>query len=366
MRHYVITNRLLKNRNSFAKEGNNFSSTLHYGYADIDDATGEVTFDIIGEDKHEEIDFNYSKIKTNASGLASFFKELYHEMRNEEAVKSTKNDIMFFIHGYGHNVEKSMRFLAQLHRKYVLNKDSSVKKIVMFMWPSKAHHVVSYMKERNDAEISGQILGKFYQRLKQFNDQYAAVYEAGTELKNRGFMHLLVQSMGNKVLQKMFQTIYYEEAYLHQSFKEIIMVGADLEDNILQPGQPLELLPQICARVHLYIHKGDFALWISKLFNWIGAFRNRNPLGKFGPVNINEINGKVKVVDVTKVEKFISYDNDSTKDFLDDNLIQHRYFMYSTEVIEDITEVMRGIPSEKMKRDVKIEARWFTLPYSGN
>jgi len=363
MKHYIISNRPVRTKagkTDFAKEGNNISTTLHYGYCEIS-KNGNVTFDIVGEDTEETVDFNYQSIQNNATGLALFFKELYHDMRNTDPSNGIKNDIMFFIHGYGHSVEKSKRFMIQLHQKYVLNPDSSIKKIIMFLWPSRAH-VVSYFKERKDAEFSGNTLGIFYSRMKQFNMEYASVFESKYQLKNKGFMHLMVQSMGNKVLQKMFETISQSEAYLQQSFKEIIMVGADLEDNIFQKGEPLEMLSNICSRVHIYIHKGDFALNISKLFNWIGAFKNRSPLGKHGPVNIYEINGKVKVVDVTYVEEFISHDNDSTKDFLDDNFIQHRYFMYSTTVIQDITEVMKGVPSENMLRDVKVEARWFKLP----
>jgi esterase/lipase superfamily enzyme len=362
-RHYLITNRPLyvkKGKLEFAPEGNRISSTLHYGYINIDE-NYKITTDIIGADDETEIDFSYHKIKDQSLGLADFFKQLYHEMRNDNPDPNGKNDVMIFIHGYGHSVKKSFRFLRILHQRYVENPESSVKKILMVLWPSRAH-VVSYFSEQADAEYTGNLLGNFYFRLQQFNQQYANVYEQNSSLSHKGYMHLLVQSMGNKVLEKMFTHIEYGSARIAQSFKEIIMVGADIKNDVFEPNQSLEKLPDLCSRVHVYCNQKDIALGISRVFSLLHHIEDRRALGVNGPNNINLISERIKVVDVTNADDFMSSDNENLDDFLDDNVIQHRYFLYSNMVINDIIKVMKGEPSEKiMPREVKYAGRWYKL-----
>lgn len=361
--HYLITNRPLKLKKGildFAPEGNSISSTLHYGYLNIND-NYDITPDIIGVEDESNIDFSYQKIKDESKGLPAFFKQLYHEMRNEQPDPNGKNDVMVFIHGYGHSIKKSYTFLRILHQRYVENPDSSVKKILMVLWPSKAH-VVSYFSEQADAEYTGNLLGNFYFRLQQFNQQYASVYEQNINLAQKGFMHLLVQSMGNKVLEKMFTHIEYGSARISQSFKEIIMVGADIKNDVFEKNQPLEKLPDLCARVHVYCNQKDLALGISRVFSVLHNFQDRRALGVNGPNNINFISERIKVVDVTNADDFMSSDNENFNDFADDNIIQHRYFLYSSMVINDIIKVMKGAASENIEeREVKYAGRWYKL-----
>jgi esterase/lipase superfamily enzyme len=362
-KHYLITNRPLrvyKGKLDFAIEGNRISSSLFYGYLNIDE-NYEVRPEIIGIEEEKNIDFSYNKIKEVDQGLSGFFKQLYHEMRNTATDQNGKNDVMVFIHGYGHSIKKSFAFLRLLHKRYVENPESSIKKIVMIMWPSKAH-VVSYYSEQSDAEYTGNLLGNFYFRLHQFNQQYASAYEQNVQVSNKGYMHLLVQSMGNKVLEKMFTHIEYGSPRIAQSFKEIIMVGADIKNDVFEPHQTLEKLPDLCSRVHVYCNQKDLALGISRVFNLMNNFQDRRALGVNGPNNINMISERIKVVDVTNAEDFMTSDNDNFNDFADDNIIQHRYFLYSSMVINDIIKVMKGEASEKIaERKVKYAGRWYKL-----
>ncbi|MBC8047967.1 MAG: alpha/beta hydrolase [Fimbriimonadaceae bacterium] len=350
MKHYILTNRPVQKKAGKIilkkNEGNDISSLLYYGELELS-ANGKATYNLIEEEPDANFQINYP-MPNNAGPTMRFFRKIYNDMREITQKNSTKRDILLFIHGYGHSLEKSFKFLKELENKYVNNPDCSVGKIIMFMWPSKSHFI-SYSHEQDDARASGNTLANFYIKLKKFLDQYASKYQTENPDYNRGYLHVVVQSMGNLLFQQMIEKLNTNHRELVDNiFKEIILVGADIESDVFEEGHPLSNIIDYCSRVHVYYHKEDLAMKASRLRSLLTFnFRSKKPLGKTGPNDMRQLNSNIKVVDVSELEDFITAD--SINDLIDDKIIQHRYFMYSTKVVKDITEVLNGKHSEEIE-----------------
>ncbi len=253
---------------------------------------------------------------TDLKGSSRFFKQLYDELIAEEG------DVLFFIHGFNTDLNDVKNCFDRLNQRYVV-KDSPIKHIVIFTWPSKSPDIpLHYRNDSRDAERSGITLARCFDKLILFFRQFLKQEQ---NLPCKRNIHLMAHSMGNQVLEFMLLSLPHK----YELFREIILVAADVEYTIFEPHQAFQSLIDIGYRVHIYHHEHDIVLDISK---YTKNFNNR--LGRYGRKSKNTMND-VFDIDVTR-----SKDDSDQPSGIDQ--LNHWYYYSSTEVVNDIIRVLNG------------------------
>ena len=324
--NFFITNReILKkgNKESIREDGcENASDNLRFGTYDI----AKNTFNLFPEPE-KETDLIYSiagNVETSTlKGSSRFFKEVWDELIKEK----NSGDVLFFIHGFNTDLDGVRDAFKRLNKKYV-KEGSPIKHIMIFTWPGRSPVIpYHYFDDKKDAIRSGEALARGVEKLlKFFNDFF---------LKGRNPLctrkiHLMVHSMGNRVLKHTILELTKLQKPIPELFKEIILVAADIEYNIFEPHEAFDTLINLGDRVHIYFHEKDRVLDISAFTKNLS-----NRLGKHGRKEINPAQKYVIDADVTKT-------NDDKEYGLEESLLNHWYYYTSTEAVNDIIAVLNG------------------------
>lgn len=256
------------------------------------------------------------------TGSNQVFMELFSALKKPDSC-----NVLFFIHGYKTDLDVALSTIRALHEKY-LRPGSDIQTIITFTWPSRKS-LLLYLDDQYDAQISGYALARVYQRLHDFLSELFQTTHAKPCQK---YIHLMCHSMGNQVLYYMLERLKNQSLSHRETFKQIVLVGADVPYNAFDRDQPLNSLIGIGERVHVYYHHQDLALVAST----VTKFR-QNRLGRVGFKTSKEIPDDVHEIDITNVA---SQDNDPfLKDLLQldqDELIQHWSYLSNQSVIDDI------------------------------
>jgi esterase/lipase superfamily enzyme len=350
---YIISNRSINRRTKkFYNKGKEKAQPT-FRIAKIDDPKKDkLTYKILPDDipdGYEKVieQLNQPSSKTNTlKGSAAMFYDLYSDtvcFRNDSKIQNSKkvllkNDILFFIHGFSTGFKASLNHIKKLHDLYIDNDESPVRHLVYLSWPSRNSKLFTYSGDQEDSRDTGAILARVFRKTQNF------FYEAFDVAKKEhclGRIHMMCHSMGNQVFETFMQTIA-KEKYL-PIITEVILLHADVQDNIFEPEEPFYYLKDICRRVHMYIHNGDDALRISR-FTKNGTKR----LGQRGPRNLSVLNDETFVVDVTSNRDSVS---------LKEGVFDHWGYLEREDEIKDIIQVLRG------RSENRIETRTFD-PYN--
>jgi len=260
-------------------------------------------------------------------GSARFFRTLYGELvKGGERIKN--NNILFFIHGFNTNLEGVRSAYDWLQRSYINKEGSPIKHIVIFTWPGMSPVIpYHYFNDRNDAIHSGEALARSIEKVTRFFREF--LHGGDREPCNRD-IHLMVHSMGNRVLKHMLLELERKQIHVPEIFSQVLLMAADIEYDIFEPGHPFTHLIDLGKRVHVYYHEKDLVLDISK---YTKNFSNR--LGRYGRKKSDSSMSDVIDVNVTKVKD----DLDPT---LKSNVGNHWYYYSSSEVVDDVLKVMKG------------------------
>jgi esterase/lipase superfamily enzyme len=262
------------------------------------------------------------------TGSNQVFVELFRSLKKDKAC-----NVLFFIHGYKTDLSAALSTIRALHEKYVRPDSSDIQTIITFTWPSRKS-LLLYLDDQYDAQLSGCALARVYQRLHDFLSELFQTTDATPCQK---YIHLMCHSMGNQVLYYMLKQLRSQNLSHRETFKQIVLVGADVPYNAFDRDEPFNSLIDLGERVHVYYHRQDLALVAST----VTKFR-RNRLGRVGfkTSNSNEIPADVHEIDITEVP---SKDNDSfLKNLLQfdtNELIQHWSYLSNQEVVKDINTV---------------------------
>ena len=258
-------------------------------------------------------------------GSNQVFMELYRTLKIPNA-----GNILFFIHGYKSDIEVTLNTIRLIHEKYV-KPGSDIQTIITFTWPSRKS-LLLYLDDQHDARISGYALARVYQRLHDFLSE---LFQTTNAEPCRRFIHLMCHSMGNQVLYYMLERLTIQGLSHRETFKQAVLVGADVPYNSFELDQPLNHLIDLCERVHVYFHRHDLALEAST----ITKFR-KNRLGRVGFKGTKQLPDDVYEIDITNVH---SQDGDTVlKNLLQldgDELIQHWTYLSNQSIIDDIQNV---------------------------
>jgi len=138
-------------------------------------------------------------------------------------------------------------------------------------------------------------------------------------------------------------------------FGEVLLLNADADWNVFEPGQPLHRLPEYCERTHIYNNYSDDALWISQHTK---NFMKR--LGRHGPMSLDNLPPRTKVVDGSGLkakggkvaaaamkDRFAARAAEITGQKVPtrERLMDHWGYLYRPEVIADVKAVLAGVGS---------------------
>ncbi len=260
------------------------------------------------------------------TGSNQVFMELFRSLKEAKAC-----NVLFFIHGYKTDLSGALGTIRALHEKYVRPDSSDIQTIITFTWPSRKS-LLLYLDDQYDAKISGYALARVYQRLHDFLSE---LFQTTNARPCQKYIHLMCHSMGNQVLYYMLERLKNQNLSQRETFKQIILVGADVPYNAFDRDEPFNSLISLGERVHVYYHRRDLALVAST----VTKFR-QNRLGRVGFKTSKEIPDDVHEINITEVH---SDDTDTfLKDLLQfdkDELIQHWSYLSNQLVIDDIQRV---------------------------
>jgi esterase/lipase superfamily enzyme len=271
---------------------------------------------------------NYEKLDAyrtdELKGSAAFFKTLYDAMAQPG---SNKNDVLFFVHGFNTDLNGVRQAFKNLEECYVKPEGSTIGHIVIFTWPGKEQKLpLHYHDDKTDAILSGTALARALQKTADFLHQHIQVEEnkaCGCK------MHLMAHSMGNLVLKHAMLHLQRDGGHAPELFNQILLMAADVEFDIFEPGKPFDNLIDLGYRITVYQHERDHVLGISK---YTKNFSNR--LGQHGR--------KRKQAE----EDIVDADVSSTTDDLDNSIradkLNHWYYYSSSEVVRDVCKVLGG------------------------
>lgn len=268
------------------------------------------------------------------AGSARFFKTLYDEL--SQTGTPEKNDALFFIHGFNTNLEDVRSAFSRLHECYVKPASSPVKHLILFTWPGRSPKIpYHYFDDKKDAIRSGEALARGIEKVIRFFKEFLVLGEnqpCGRQI------HLMVHSMGNRVLKHMLLQLQACGTPIPEMFKEILLMAADIEYDIFDRKEPFYSLIDLGARVHVYYHRGDRVLDISK---YTKNFSNR--LGRYGRKQEDPTLADVWDANVTRTQ------DDRDADQLEKKF-NHWYYYTSSEVVGDVIRVMVGGDSAFVKK----------------
>lgn len=232
----------------------------------------------------------------NKFGSHAMFEELKQAMM-------ASSDVLVYIHGF--NVTWTDAVASALALQESLNQADPGKPdqkilVVLFTWPSdgKALPYVSYRSDRSEAKASGAAVGRAFLKTRDFLAKVRTLDARGRDIACRQEMHLLCHSMGNYVLQcaleRMFE--YTPGNSFPRMFEHIFLCAPDVDDNVLEEGQPLGSVHELAQNVTVYSNKEDMAMYVSD-------YTKGNPerLGHIGPARPALLHNKVHAVNCTPI-----------------------------------------------------------------
>lgn len=300
-------------------------------------------------------------------GSKAMFADLQTDMANGR-------DMLVLIHGYNVSWEEAVgtaaAFEATLNRPdpaLLGAADAAVAatqpcRVVLFTWPSNGQALpfVSYKSDRGDASASAGAIGRGLLKVRDFLHELgrevrtadAQVKRLRAELTAQGVrpseidravaqlettqvcgrnIHLLAHSMGNFVLQHALNRLweFTPGSALPRLFDRVFLCAADVDDDVLEPGKPMEQVHQVANVVAIYHNPNDSALRVSD-------YTKGNPerLGQRGAARPQALHHKMMQVDCSALVA---------------GLTQHSYFT-NGRVARDIRMALQGLPPDDPAR----------------
>ncbi len=291
-------------------------------------------------------------------GSQAMFADLRNDMQ-------AGRDLLVLVHGFNVSWEEAVATAAAFEA--VLNRyDPALDdpahfhpvRVVLFTWPSDgaALPFASYKSDRADARGTSGAFGRGLlkmrdhlhqlgrearqgsvemQRLRQrmAGAPQAEIDRAVAQLEATALcghkIHLLAHSMGNYVLQNALARVFEFSPgpTMPRLFDHVVMAAADVDDDALEPGQPLARLHQVAQTVLVLHNANDTALKVSD-------YTKGNPdrLGQRGAARPQQLHQKIVQVDC---EPLVS------------GLTQHSYFT-NGRVARDLRLALQGLsPRER-------------------
>lgn len=300
-------------------------------------------------------------------GSKAMFADLQADMREGR-------DMLLLIHGYNVSWEEAVGTAAALEA--TMNRpdpaprgagDDTVAstqavRVVLFTWPSNGQALpfASYKSDRGDASGSSGAVGRGLLKVRDYLHELGREVRAGNrqvlrlraQLQAQGVrpseidravaqleatevcgqkIHLLAHSMGNFVLQHALNRLweFSPGTTLPRLFDRVFLCAADVDDDVLEPGKPMEQVHQVANLVAIYHNPNDNALRVSD-------YTKANPdrLGQRGAARPQALHHKMMQVDCSALVA---------------GLTQHSYYT-NGRVARDIRLALQGLEPDHPAR----------------
>lgn len=259
-------------------------------------------------------------------GSKAMFADVQREMLR-------RTDVLVYVHGF--NVSWEAAAASALALQAMQNRDGigdpkQRTAVVLFTWPSDglALPFVSYKSDRSEAKASGYA---FARGLLKLRDHLAALADRAGGAACPQDLHLLCHSMGNYVLQSALERMreFTPGTSLPRLFEHVFLCAADVDGNVLEPGQPMGDLHELARSVSVYHNTGDVALHVSD-------YTKGNPdrLGSYGASRAGLLPDKIEQVDCSRIVR---------------GLVEHSYYL-DGRVADDILRSIDGVPGDDSAR----------------
>lgn len=256
-------------------------------------------------------------------GSQAAFGELRQEMLNYQ-------DVLVYIHGYNVSWHQAVGSALALQAILAPGKVTAQRKgvlVVLFTWPSDGLMIpiISYKSDRTEAQASGRAFGRGLLKVRDFLAGLPRDQGCSQEL------HLLCHSMGNYVLQESLPRIdqFTPGNALPRIFKHIFLCAADVDDDVMEPGQPMGQAHELARNVTIYYNREDLAL-----FGSTHTKGNPERLGSAGAARPKLLHNKVHQVDCTPLVR---------------GLVEHSYYL-TGHIAGDIRQSIEGLAQNDPNR----------------
>lgn len=246
-------------------------------------------------------------------------------------------DVVLYVHGFNMSwadaVADALALQVMLSRSSMKKPDEAVM-VVLFSWPSDGMSIpfLSYLSDRADARTSGLAMGRAFLKFRDFLTTLRIEVAKNQNITLcQQEIHVLCHSMGNYLLQKALEQLktYTPGTVLPRIFDQVFLCAPDVDDTVLEDGQPLALLSQVAKEVTLYHNPHDKALMVSDTTKG-----NPDRLGTHGAAHPAAVHIKIQQVDCAAVAA---------------GFTQHSYFL-DVPVVDDIRQSVDGVAADDTTR----------------
>lgn len=192
--------------------------------------------------------------------------------------RSPRAQILLFAHGF--NCQPEERAFPDAERLQALCDALApgLLEVVPLVWPCDDDFglVLDYWDDQRSAEVSGLALARMLGKFMAWRDRL------GREEACLKHVNVLAHSMGNRVLATALASWAHAYGCVPALFRNVLMVAADVPNDLFAPGQPGTILAEAARNVVVYHAADDLALRSSKVANVRHRIVRRR-LGHTGP-----------------------------------------------------------------------------------
>jgi len=250
---------------------------------------------------------NVAEYQNNDSSKQAYLDQFISQY---EALPEGKQDVLFYIHGFGAHRKKYIKLNSGTIYGEILSRSTSdIGMLTSLVWDGGMIYVPTIPKAVEIGEYYGDVIADCIKAVKSINPD--------------ADIHLLTHSMGNRVFIGVFNRLI--EEFDESVFTQHIMAAPDIEPTVFDQDQPLEDINSISQHVTIYRHYLDRVLGSSSSFSG----EERLGLTSLTVEHLDRISADITLVDC-------SYLNDNER-FDPGN---HNYYYQSPTVRSDIFNIL--------------------------
>ena len=347
---YFVTNRIPTGDSDFTGEASPIGE-LRFGEAIVPDS-------LFGPIRHKgslsKIDVN---IYPDKSGTPNRFgSEICFENIKQDCQDRNGKEILLYVHGYNTTFRQSLYSIADIGRRLIRQRQNFPEKrpgwqcpssdpvFMVFSWPSDGA-LLRYRQDQDDARDSATATSRLFGLLNDAligHGVYSQFNISGLRL------HMLCQSMGNLVLMHGLQALISKSERLRWIFNHIFLGAADVPRDAFNDNDKLIPLKYIARQITLYYNPLDTVISMGGTpINW------RSRLGLMGPSPNADMESVAAVNCQEPAER--------AKNPQDD-LSRHYYTRLSSEVQDDILQVLSDVTPDAIKGRVNVGPSRYKIP----
>nr|WP_314497429.1 alpha/beta hydrolase [uncultured Chryseobacterium sp.] len=286
---------------------------------------------------------NSALTANHLGGTQRMFYELYKNMSSAKV----RNDVLIFIHGYAYTFDDELRAIVDLKKLFIDNPDSPIEHILFVSWPASGSLVpMTYFDDKAASINSGTSLVRMFYFYTQFLKD---IFSHRDLAPCNQHIHIMVHSMGNRVLQSMLYSLKREN--ILRVIDQVLLLSADVSYKVFEEAEDsFNKLPLLANRVSVYLNRKDSILGISQFTKNILTPR----LGKNGPSDIEHFKDVVSIIDCTYIENDL-------KDSFKFEFGNHWGYLSSSQAQNDILQTLNGIDSNLITNRIKNNDYTFSI-----